>query len=76
MQADCPGLRVIYISGYHEDACIHASSLKPSESLLMKPFTTEQLIFAVRQLLDAGLAPDAVLPLASVPGRGEAGESV
>ena len=52
MRSACPDLRVIYISGYHEDASIQASSLKASESLLMKPFTTQQLVVTVRQLID------------------------
>ena len=53
MRTTSPSLRVIYISGYHTDSTIQASSLKISESLLRKPFTTQQLVTAVRQQIDA-----------------------
>ncbi len=52
LRADIPSLPVIYISGYHTDTSIQASSLKLNESLLMKPFTTQQLVTAVRKLID------------------------
>ncbi len=52
LRATCPNLFVIYISGYHTDASIQRSSLKPNESLLTKPFTTQQLVVAVRQMID------------------------
>lgn len=52
LRVDNPKLRVIYISGYHTDATIQASSLKSTESLLKKPFSTQQLVNAVQQQID------------------------
>ncbi len=52
LRATNPNLFVLYISGHHTDASIQTSSLKSNESLLMKPFTTQQLAVAVRHLID------------------------
>ncbi|MCC6509486.1 MAG: PAS domain S-box protein [Pirellulaceae bacterium] len=59
MRVNCPDLRVIYISGYHTDASIYASALSTSESLLKKPFSTQQLVMAVRQQIDAVYESDS-----------------
>ena len=53
MRVTLPDLRVLYISGYHTDSKVELFSLKASESLLKKPFTTRQLVSAVRQQIDS-----------------------
>lgn len=53
MRVSLPDLRVLYISGYHTDSKVLAFSPKATESLLKKPFTTQQLVTAVRQQIDS-----------------------
>jgi DNA-binding response OmpR family regulator len=48
-----PGVRVLYMSGYTENAVAHQSVLDADVELLPKPFSFEQLLSRVRQLLDA-----------------------
>jgi CheY-like chemotaxis protein len=47
------GLRVLYVSGYTEDAIVHHGILEPGISFLEKPFTPADLTAAVRRVLDA-----------------------
>ena len=47
-----PGLPVLFMSGYTEDAVIHDGRLDAGVRLLEKPFTTSALARAVRQALD------------------------
>ncbi len=49
-----PGLRVLYMSGYTNDAITNHGVLDPDIALIEKPFTPEGLILRVRQTLDAG----------------------
>ncbi|HZX26080.1 MAG TPA: PAS domain S-box protein [Telluria sp.] len=46
-----PGLRVLYTSGYPENAIIHSGRLEPGMQLLTKPYRREQLAGKIRQLL-------------------------
>ena len=46
-----PGLPVLFMSGYTENAVIHNGRLDPGVRLLEKPFTTSKLAHAVRQAL-------------------------
>jgi PAS domain S-box-containing protein len=48
-----PALRVIYMSGYTEDAIVHHGVLKPGIAFLHKPFTSETLGRKIREVLDA-----------------------
>ena len=47
-----PGLRVLYMSGYTNDAITNHGVLDPDVALIEKPFTPEGLILRVREALD------------------------
>jgi len=47
-----PGLRVIYMSGYTEEAIVNHGVLNPGVLFLHKPFTSETLGRKIREVLD------------------------
>jgi CheY-like chemotaxis protein len=47
-----PGTKVVYMSGYTDDALGHHGVLAPDIILLQKPFTPETLMQHLRQALD------------------------
>jgi two-component system, cell cycle sensor histidine kinase and response regulator CckA len=47
-----PALRVIYMSGYTEDAIVQRGVLKPGIAFLNKPFTSETLGAKIREVLE------------------------
>jgi PAS domain S-box-containing protein len=47
-----PGLKVLYISGYADDAIAHHGMLTPGAELLQKPYGSEMLLRKVRETLD------------------------
>ncbi len=49
-----PGVPVLYISGYSENAVIQGGFLSPGVILLSKPFTPETLLRKVRAVIDSG----------------------
>jgi PAS domain S-box-containing protein len=51
--AQRPALKVIYMSGYTEDAILRHGVLKPGIAFLHKPFTSETLGRKIRDVLDA-----------------------
>jgi two-component system, cell cycle sensor histidine kinase and response regulator CckA len=48
-----PGLRVLYMSGYTDNAVMHHGILAPGAFFLQKPFTPLELMLKVRQVLDS-----------------------
>lgn len=48
-----PGLKVLYMSGYTEDAIVHRGVLDPGTAFLHKPFSPDDLTLKVREVLDA-----------------------
>ena len=48
-----PGLKVLYMSGYTDNAIVHHGVLEEGTALLEKPFTAEGLARKVREILDA-----------------------
>ena len=51
--AKWPGVRVLFVSGYTENAIVHRGVLDPGLVFLAKPFSHDELLRRVRQLLDA-----------------------
>jgi PAS domain S-box-containing protein len=49
-----PGLKVLFVSGYTDDAIIRHGMLEPGIAFLQKPFTPESLTRKVREVLDQG----------------------
>jgi hypothetical protein len=64
-------LRVLFTSGYTEDAVVHHGRLDPGVLLLAKPYRKTELARMVRLALDAALAPRSP-PLILRPRQGGA----
>jgi YesN/AraC family two-component response regulator len=47
-----PGIKVLFISGYTDNAFANSASLQPHMAFLQKPFTSATLMRAVRGILD------------------------
>jgi PAS domain S-box-containing protein len=62
IQKVSPQIRVLYISGYTDNAIVHYGVLDPGLWFLAKPFTLSSLVAKVREVLDAATntAPDVV----------------
>jgi CheY-like chemotaxis protein len=52
-----PTLKVLYMSGYTDDAIVHHGVLAAGTPFLGKPFSAADLTTKVREVLDEGLAP-------------------
>jgi two-component system, cell cycle sensor histidine kinase and response regulator CckA len=50
-----PKIRVLYMSGYSDDALIRRGVLEQGTAFLQKPFTPDVLAHKVREVLDAAL---------------------
>jgi FixJ family two-component response regulator len=51
-----PGIPVLYMSGYTENAIVHHGRLDADAELLQKPFRRVDIARAVRKVLDGPLA--------------------
>jgi two-component system cell cycle sensor histidine kinase/response regulator CckA len=49
----CPAARVLYISGYTDEAMVHHGIAESGAAFLQKPFVPDQLARKVREVLDA-----------------------
>jgi CheY-like chemotaxis protein len=52
-----PGLRVLYMSGYTDDAIVHHGVLDPGTKFIAKPFNATDLTRKVRDTLDSEFPP-------------------
>lgn len=52
-----PSLRVIYMSGYTEDAIVRHGVLLPGIAFLPKPFSADALCRKIRSVLDSPIKP-------------------
>ena len=48
-----PGLRVLFMSGFADDAVVHRGIIDPAAAFLPKPFTGPALTRKIREVLDA-----------------------
>jgi PAS domain S-box-containing protein len=53
LKSSYPGTRVLYMSGYPEDAIIHRKLLDGTAAFIQKPFAPTALLAKVRELLDS-----------------------
>jgi len=54
MQALLPGIKVLFLSGYTDDAIVRHGVLEPGVAFLQKPFAADALARKVREVLDTG----------------------
>lgn len=54
LRAARPETRVLFMSGYTDDAISHHGILEPGTHFMEKPFTSDALLRKVREVLDRG----------------------
>ena len=47
----CPGLPILYMSGYAESSIVHHGTLDPGVNLIKKPFYPEELLKKIREVM-------------------------
>ena len=52
LKATHPETKILYISGYMDDAIVHHGVLEPGAQFLQKPFTRATLAHRLRQVLE------------------------
>ena len=57
-----PGIRVLFVSGYANEAIVHQGVLDPGVAYLPKPFTADALARKVREVIDAPSPPHRSRP--------------
>jgi len=55
----CPGIHVVYMTGYSETAASRSGRLRHDEVMLQKPFRRNELARKIREVLDADHGDDA-----------------
>lgn len=55
-RAVAPHLKVLYMSGYTDEAILQHGILEAGIPFLQKPFTQEGLVRKIREVLDSGAA--------------------
>ncbi len=53
LTAERPGLKVMFMSGYTDNAIVHHGVLEPGTAFVQKPFTPDSLTRKVRETLDS-----------------------
>jgi two-component system cell cycle sensor histidine kinase/response regulator CckA len=53
LQASRPGIAILYMSGYTDDAIIRHNVLESGAAFLQKPFTPASLARKIREVLNA-----------------------
>ncbi|KQY89363.1 histidine kinase [Pelomonas sp. Root1444] len=48
----CPGIKVLFTTGYARNAIVHQGRLDPGVQLITKPFTFDDLAVKIREVLD------------------------
>jgi PAS domain S-box-containing protein len=74
-----PETKVLYMSGYADNAVVHNGLLEPGTALLQKPFTAQALARKLREVLDSAgdhktefiTCASAARETSGLPGRGE-----
>ena len=51
-----PGIKILYMSGYTDDAIVHHGTLDPGTHFIGKPFSAADLTRKVREVLDGDIA--------------------
>jgi nitrogen-specific signal transduction histidine kinase/ActR/RegA family two-component response regulator len=53
-----PGIKILYMSGYTDDAIVHHGTLDPGTNFIAKPFSAADLTTKVRAVLDSDIGQD------------------